>query len=600
MTKRGPHGAGAYRTHRRGSRAERTTSRTGVPSSRAMTKPPARSRELLPYEERLVGVERRDVVPRSHPDRRAYARECVERAARGEGPTFASWTLQFEDGLAIFNAAPSKAWWVRAHDLQPVLACWGLDAIPGFVRCGAGAPAETVPVAKHIDSPRIAPMMAEAFGRLAKQRAIAERWLFDHPRAAAIGLVPTAVDGPKKLEGFARAALARLVEGGQGAVVREIADAYGLASELQDLLVDAVPPEPPQRIDAAEEVREIEERLLRATPSKITYDLLDRLTRIDSDRALFAVADLAAKARSRPLRRRATQALDAVRARRGLSVEDLAVRMIPTAGLDEPHVTIAGVHYRLASSPSLDPQIVDPDGRRLSKLPKGASPETKARWTLFAKELKTIAKSVRERLERRMIAGDPWTAEAFRAHVIGHPLLVEIARGLLFATGSSTLFRVAEDGTLADADDQSFVLEEAAVVRIVHPLDVDRDALERWSQRFADYDVVQPFEQLGRAAFVVRAAEGRVVELEQTRLDPAAVLALERRGWERGHVDHGPTLQSMRGVFPGLACEVWLSPGLRLDDPLGSGPQSLRVEIRSEHDEPPPRSLSELARALRW
>lgn len=568
-----------------------------------MPKTPAKPRalDLLPYEERLIGVEHRDVVPRAHPDR-AYARESVERAARGEGPTFASWTLQFEDGLAIFNAAPSKAWWVRVHDLEPILACWGLRALPGFVKCGAGAPAETVPIARRIDSPRVAPMMAEALGRLAKQRSIAERWLFDHPRAAAIGLVPPAVDGAKNAKAYARAALVRLVEGGQGGVVQEIIDAYGLTSELAELFdgVNAAPPPTKrERVEVDVEVRALEERLQRAIPSKATYDLLDRLAHLDSDRALFAIADLSTKARSKPLRRRASQALEAVRARRGLSPDDLAVRMVPTAGLDDPEIVIAGVAYRLAASPTLDPQVVDPEGRRLAKLPKGATPAISARWTLLTKELKTLAKSLGERLERRMIAGDAWSAEAFRAHVIGHPLLIEIARGLLFAAGPRTLFRVAEDASLADDDDGAFALDPSAEVRIVHPLDVDRATLARWSERFAEYGIVQPFEQLGRAAFVVTVVEGRIAELEVTRLEPARVFALERTGWERGHIDHGPTLLSMRCALPGLVAEVWLTPGIGLNDPMASGAQALRVEVRSEHDVLPLRSLSEVVRALR-
>ncbi|MBN8613195.1 MAG: DUF4132 domain-containing protein [Deltaproteobacteria bacterium] len=574
-----------------------------------MAKPKSERRgiELPPYDERLVGVERRPVVSQEPDtawarDRRAYEREAVAQAVRGEKKTFASWTLSLEDGLAIFNAAPSNTWWVRVHDLEPILACWGLDAIPGLVRCGQSAPAETVPIARRIDSPRIAPMMAEALGRLAKQRSIAEQWLFEHPRAAAIGLVPPAVEGAKSAKIFARAGLVRLVEGGQGAVVREVIDAYGLTDELADLLANVEAPvvaTKPQRVESDAEVREIEERLRRAVPSKTTYDLLDRLTRIDSDRALFAVADLSTKARSKPLRRRAVQALDAVRARRGLSSDDLAVRMVPTAGLDDPEITIAGTRHRLAASPALDPQLVDPEGRRLAQLPKGAPKETKARWALLTKELKTIAKSLRERLERRMVAGDAWTAESFRAHVIGHPLLVEIARGLLFTAGPEAFFRVAEDGTLADEHDGASELPASAEVRIVHPLDVDRATLARWSQRFAEYDLMQPFEQLGRAAFAVSLVDGRVAGLEDLRLQPAQALALERAGWERGHIDHGPTLQSMRCVLPGLIAEVWLTPGIGLSDPMGSGSQALRVEVRAEHDAPAPRSLSEVVRALR-
>src|SRR5687767_1086523 len=72
-----------------------------------------RMKALLPYKDRLVGVEvdpKRAV--REDAERLRYMRGQIEKATRGECQTFASWTLAFDDGLAIFNRSPSKSWWV--------------------------------------------------------------------------------------------------------------------------------------------------------------------------------------------------------------------------------------------------------------------------------------------------------------------------------------------------------------------------------------------------------------------------------------------------------------------------------------------------------
>lgn len=566
-----------------------------------MTRP-----ELLPYPERLVDLE--PVPPEPRGARGDHAREQARAVAAGsKSKTFASFTLELGDeGLALFNRTPSSAWWVRGYDLEKVLAAWGLDALPGIVACGAGAPSETVRLAAdHLDSPRVAPMMAETYGRLAKQRAIAEGWLFRYPEAAAIGLVPDAVAGKPKARGYARAALARLVEGGQAERVRDVVARYGPEAqrELADLVGPSrrAKPETKARAgtDLDAEARALQEQLRRTTAGNAAYALIDRLGRLDTDRALFAIAELAAKARSRPLRRRAAQALEAARVRRGLSEDDLAVRMIPRLGLDDPWVTLGRVRHRLAVSPALEPRLVAPDGSRAAALPAGASAAVKRRWELLRKELRTLARATRDRLERRMVAGDAWSGEAFLAHVVGHPVLVELARGLLFRAGDAW-FRVAEDGTLADEEDRLLRLEADASVVIPHPLDVPAARLARWAERLAEYELVQPFEQLGRAHRRVAAKGKRVPSLVGRTLPSGAVLGLERRGWERGHIDHGPTLCSMVRALPGVTAHVSFEPGVRLDAPTSPPTQRVADVSLSLEDgaTPPPRSLSELARDL--
>ncbi len=582
-------------TERKGSKTK-VAARTRAPQGPAVA--------LLPYDDRVVGVEVRR-PKRESPN--AYVVETMKRVKRGEAKASAAWTLHFEDGLDLFNRLSPSAWWVRAYDLERILVSFGLGALDGIVACGLGAPSETVSVAAHIDSPRVAPMMAEAYARLAKQRAIAEKWLFDFPEAAAIGLVPLAAIGRGKACAHGRSALARLIDGGKGEIVREVAARYGLAQTdaLGELLsrapkaqsIGAVP-------DLDEEVRELERTLLRATPSTATYEALDRLTKVDTDRALFAVAELTTRARSRPLRARAEEALDAVRSRRGLSEDDLAVRMIPRLGLDDAEVAIGGALHRLAASPLLEPRIITPDGERLAKLPRGAPEPVKKRWALLEKELKTFAQSVRARLERRMVHGAEWTGALFLDHVVGHPVLVEMARGLVFRADTRE-FRVAEDGTLADQDDAAITIGLADSVVIPHPLELPAEGIRAWTERFAEYELLQPFPQLDREHYEVVVVARTIPDLAGLVLHAGAVLGLERRGWERGGVDDagfGIALLGMSRHDDGLSATITFEPGIPLDAVRTAPQQRLtRVEVSEVGASEPTsgRFLSEIARDLR-
>ena len=49
------------------------------------------------------------------------------------------------------------------------------------------------------------------------------------------------------------------------------------------------------------------------------------------------------------------------------------------------------------------------------------------------------------------------------------------------------------------------VKKRFALLTIVHPLDVGAEALKKWADRFGDYEILQPFPQLGREHAIVVA-----------------------------------------------------------------------------------------------
>jgi hypothetical protein len=161
-----------------------------------------------------------------------------------------------------------------------------------------------------------------------------------------------------------------------------------------------------------------------------------------------------------------------------------------------------------------------------------------------------------------------------------------------------TAFRAAEDRTFADIDDKAWPLDPTATVGLVHPhhLGDDRAA---WSELFADYDIIQPFPQLGRELF------------NRTDLDPESwtgaqvagrkLFALSASGWEFD-TGHAALLRYWPGDY---TVELSFGPGYHWQEP--DLPQHL-TDVRLLHtgggpasfDNLTPIALSEVVRDVRF
>ena len=110
-----------------------------------------------------------------------------------------------------------------------------------------------------------------------------------------------------------------------------------------------------------------------------------------------------------------------------------------------------------------------------------------------------------------MIAGRRWRTSEWTRLLRDHPLLVSFTRRLVWGVYSDTgalikAFRTADDRTLLTRDGET-TLEADDTIGLVHPLHLDDDARARWSESLADYEIIQPFAQLGRPVFHVEATE---------------------------------------------------------------------------------------------
>ncbi|MFD0337568.1 DUF4132 domain-containing protein [Streptomyces sp. NPDC127117] len=277
---------------------------------------------------------------------------------------------------------------------------------------------------------------------------------------------------------------------------------------------------------------------------------LNVLAAIGSDVALLHLHGISQRVKFKGLKVRAGEKIAEVAAGLGLTGEQLSDRLVPDLGLDADGSTVIDYgprSFTVGFDEQLRPYVLDGDGKRRKDLPKpGArddaelAPAERKRFMALKKDVRTIASDQVRRLEAAMVTGRSWTAREFQELFVGHPLLWHLVRRLVWLSdledGTRTAFRVAEDRTFADAEDDVFVLAGDATVRLAHPLHLG-DELTVWSELFADYEILQPFPQLGRGVLALSEKETdgyRLTRFEGLKVPIGKVLGLQRRGWERG------------------------------------------------------------------
>ncbi|QKG27012.1 DUF4132 domain-containing protein [Actinomadura verrucosospora] len=302
---------------------------------------------------------------------------------------------------------------------------------------------------------------------------------------------------------------------------------------------------------------------------------LDVLARIGSDVALTHLFELTRRGKYKGLKARAAAKIDEIAAARGITPDDLADRAVPDFGLDAAGTLVLDYgprRFTVTFDEQLVPLVVEPGGKVRKSAPKpgpkddpALAPAAHALFTGLRKDLRTIADQEIKRLEKAMITRRAWTPEDFRALFVLHPLLGHIVRRLVWITDGGTAFRVAEDGTYADLGDDAFIPAADARIGIAHPLLLGDD-LGAWSELFADYEILQPFEQLGRPVY--RLADDERAAHRLTRAEGLVLPYGKAKGHSQGRWESVDADGNFAGGWlarrdpAGLCVVASLSPGL--------------------------------------
>lgn len=363
--------------------------------------------------------------------------------------------------------------------------------------------------------------------------------------------------------------------------------------------------------------------LIRAWPGESQHARavsgLDVLARIGSDLALMHLNGVAQKIKFKGLQEKAREKMNEVAARRGLSADELADRLVPDLDLDaDGSLTLdfGPRQFRVGFNEALVPFVKDASGKLLTDLPKPnksddatVSKESEATWKTLKKDAKAIASIQVTRFELAMCGQRRWEADSWRAMFLEHPLLVHLVRRLVWGVydGANKLvgtFRVAEDGTLSNAGDELYTLPDEARVGIVHALDLSEEQRGAWGQILGDYGIVQPFAQIGRDTYAPTKEESATSALMRRKgqfVATGKVLGLvEQRGWRKGQPQDAGWIWEWLKPLPGNQhASLELRTGIGADMQMTEPKQELGgLSVSAKLGELSPVVFSELVRDL--
>lgn len=342
--------------------------------------------------------------------------------------------------------------------------------------------------------------------------------------------------------------------------------------------------------------------LIQAWPGESAHQRavagLDVLSDIGTDVALMHLYRISQKVPFKALRAKAADKIEQIADELELTPEQLGDRLVPDFGLSPQGTATLDFGPRqfvVGFDESLKPYLTDADGKPRKALPKPAATDDPDLAAAATKQFSALKKDVRgaasdqiARLQRAMRYQRRFDAADFRAYFVSHPLVGVLVRRLVWGTYETAepnspllqSFRVAEDNSFADAEDNPFELDEDAVVGVVHPAQLSADLLAAWSELFADYELLQPFPQLSRPVYRLTDSEKSTNVLprfDKLTVPSRVLLGLAKQGWNRDTPADAGVQNSVIQTLPsGAEVSIDLDPGIPVGEPDMLGDQTIQ------------------------
>ncbi|ENC8108097.1 DUF4132 domain-containing protein [Escherichia coli] len=284
---------------------------------------------------------------------------------------------------------------------------------------------------------------------------------------------------------------------------------------------------------------------------------LNILTLMNNDMALIQLHHVSQRAKSSSLRENAAEFLQVVAENRGLSQEELADRLVPTLGLDDPQALIFDFgprQFTVRFDENLNPVIFDQQNVRQKSVPRLRAdddqlkaPEALARLKGLKKDATQVSKNLLPRLEAALRTTRRWSLADFHSLFVNHPFTRLVTQRLIWGGYPANeprrllnAFRVAAEGEFCNAQDEPIDLPADALIGIAHPLEMTAEMRSEFAQLFADYEIMPPFRQLSRRTVLLTPDESTSNSLTRWEGKSATVgqlMGMRYKGWESGYED---------------------------------------------------------------
>lgn len=291
-----------------------------------------------------------------------------------------------------------------------------------------------------------------------------------------------------------------------------------------------------------------------AMRSAIAAETVFALALNGSNEALMNVDNMSRKFKNKRVRAAAVEAMAAAADTLGITSEELADRIVPDLGFDRNLCRVFDYgkrQFNVYLKPSLEMEVFSGD-KQIKTLPKPGTTDDKeiaeAAFNEFKevkKQLKNVVAAQRSRLEYVLMCDRKWTSENWEKLFVGNAVMHCFAVGLIwgiYEKGSlKDTFRYMDDGSFTTADGDEFTLPNDAQIGLVHPLELTEEQIAVWKEQLSDYELTQPFDQLGRMVFRPEDKElpcNSLTRFEDTTVNSVAMInKMTKNGWYKGDAE---------------------------------------------------------------
>ena len=257
--------------------------------------------------------------------------------------------------------------------------------------------------------------------------------------------------------------------------------------------------------------------------------------------------------------------------------EELADRIVPTLGFGPDGTRVFDYGPRkciVRLTPTLELAVATEAGKAVKSLPSPGkaddpqqAPAAYEAYKTMKKQIKTTVSAQRARLEMALSVQRCWDSGAWRKLFVENPVMHQFAISLIWgvyeAGGLKETFRYMEDGSFNTVDEEEYILPDGASVGLVHPIELDADALAAWKQQLEDYEITQSIVQLSRPVYRLAPQQAQATALETAagRVLNSLTLTgkLQSLGWYRGSVLDGGGFYSFYREDPAVGLGVELN-----------------------------------------
>ncbi|MBB6566898.1 DUF4132 domain-containing protein [Kribbella sandramycini] len=297
--------------------------------------------------------------------------------------------------------------------------------------------------------------------------------------------------------------------------------------------------------------------------------LIAMLAWVDDPAATQLMLAVGSRFRTKSFQDEANRQAAALAERKGWTLDELADRSVPVAGLDDDgraELSYGDRVFVAELTPELTVALIDPQGKPLKALPaprqsddEDAVKAAKKALTATKRELKAVVELQTQRLYEALCTGRAWPAADWQRFLNGHLILRQLVQRLAWSA-DDVVFRPLDDGTLTDAADDPVELAADAVVRLAHDTALEPATVRSWQQHFVDYEVAPLFQQFGKELFrlpAAKAGDTRLLDFEGHLLETFALRGRAAKlGYQRGEAQDAGWFYEYEKRFPSIGLTV--------------------------------------------